>query len=441
MAVFLPSAAFVVLIAAVIVWLLSHKPVYGLYVLLFLYPFLGWQIDFSAFEFTRALPWVSSVNAPLADLWAIMLLAAVGLYWIREYWAGRPIRFKLPGLLLFGLFVVSALLSLFNLELYDTIYGLKYLARNIVFVYVAYLVLPANILKRQEEIWRAIQWLLAAGAIAVLWGIASLFVLEPFWGMWRRVSPFAIGGWAPLGLYHNDLAEVLTALIPLALYWYYRERRDQWRKIAFLYCAVMIVVTLLTFSRTAWLVMFVQVGVFIALSKRREWREIVRSIVPFALVLVVPIAVYMLVFSSSAYVASSTSARMDLTRVATLALAEHPIVGNGVGSYISLVAQATAFRIEYGPPFDAHGVIQKLAAEQGVLGLTTFVVLIGWIIWMIYLAFEQEQSVQHKELLLALLVIMIGAIIYQMFNTQYYTAKMWVPIGFALAVSRLKINN
>ncbi|MEK7532063.1 MAG: O-antigen ligase family protein, partial [Patescibacteria group bacterium] len=264
---------------------------------------------------------------------------------------------------------------------------------------------------------------------------ASLFVVPSFWGIWRRVTPFAIGGWAPLGLFHNDLAEVLVAIIPLALFWYYSERRDAWRKLAFLYAALLLIITLLTFSRTAWVVIFVQVVAFMALSTRQEWRAIVRAAAPFAAVLVIPIAVYMLVFSSSAYVASSTSARADLARIAGYAFEEHPLIGNGAGTYISLVAQARAFRIEYGPPFDAHGVIQKLAAEQGVLGLTTFALFVGWMVWVIFLAWRRERPGARKELLLALLVIALGAAVYQVFNTQYYTAKLWAPMGLAFAVT------
>jgi len=273
------------------------------------------------------------------------------------------------------------------------------------------------------------------------WGVASLFVIQPFWGMWRRVTPFAIGGWAPLGLFHNDLAEVLVVLIPLALYWYYREKREKWRKIAFLYTSLLVIITLLTFSRTAWIVLLVYVFGFIALSTKRAWRELVRSAAPFVMVLLIPIAVYMLVFSSSAYVASSTSARIDLSRIAWFAFVEHPVIGNGVGTYLSSVAQARAFRIEYGTPMDAHGVVQKLAAEQGMFGLVSFFALISWIIWIIYVVYRKERLEAKKELLLAVLLITVGAVVYQLFNTQYYTAKMWVPIGFALAVARLNYSN
>ena len=268
-----------------------------------------------------------------------------------------------------------------------------------------------------------------------MWGTASLFIVSPFWGVWRRVTPFAIGGWAPFGLFHNDLAEVLVALIPLALYWFYRERREQWRKCAFVYATLVIIMTLLTFSRTAWIVMFAQAVAFMAMSARQEWRAVARAFAPFAALLVIPIAIYMLVFSSSAYVASSTSARADLARIAWVTFEEHPLIGNGAGTYIGLVAQARAFRIEYGPPFDAHGVIQKLAAEQGVFGLTTFALFVGWLLFVLYRAWRGAPAGPRRELMLALFVIALGAALFQVFNTQYYTAKLWAPMGLAIAVA------
>lgn len=475
-AVYAPVAGLLVMVLGTLVWALSYRPVVGLYVLLFLYPFLGWVIDFGQYEALRNTA-LGGVNAPVADFWAVILMAAVVVGWVRNvmlerarsasdsiqsikstgfYRADghRPSRMTV---LFFSLFLISALISLFNLPVGDTLAGVKYILRNMVFTVVAYVGLPWVILKgealknpvslRQRDssasglgmtaIQRCIHVLLAAGGIALLWGIASLFVVPSFWGIWRRVTPFAIGGFAPLGLFHNDLAEVLVAIIPLALFWFYRERRDAWRKLVFLYAALLIVITLLTFSRTAWVVMFVQAVAFMALSTRQEWRAVVRAAMPFVLVLIVPIAVYMLVFSSSAYVASSTSARADLARIAWVAFEEHPIIGNGAGTYISLVAQSRAFRIEYGPPFDAHGVIQKLAAEQGVLGLTTFALFVIWLLYVVFRALRRASAGARKELMLALFVIALGAVVYQVFNTQYYTAKMWMPIGFAIAVAMI----
>ena len=446
MSVYMPGAVFVALVVLAIVWALSYKPIYGLYVLLFLYPMLAWQINFGSYESLQNT-FLANINAPVADFWALILIAATALHFFRNRVralvhhkqgtvAGQ--KFLLPGFPLFILFFLSAITSLFNVADSDVETGVQYIARNIIFIYAAYVLLPVNIVRRRAEIWRGARVLLIVGAFATLWGIASLFIVEPFWGIWRRVTPFAIDGWAPFGLFHNDLAEVLVAILPLVFYWLYRETRDTWRKIAFLYAVVMTAVTLLTFSRTAWIVLFVQVVIFMALSTRLAWRSVVRSVAPFAAIIVVPIAIYMLIFSGSSYVASSTSARVDLARIAAIAFAEHPIIGNGVGTYISLVAGATAFRIEYGPPFDAHGVIQKLAAEQGTLGLATFFLLVSVLVLIVYRAWRHEQDEHYKELLLAMLVIAVGAVVFQVFNTQYYTAKMWMPIGLALTAALLR---
>ena len=467
-AVFAPIAGLTVMALGTLVWVLSYRPVWGLCVLLFLYPFLGWTIDFSNYEALRNTI-LGTVNAPLADFWAVILMAAVAVGWVRGVMLERrPGRrdsiqsgfgfYRLASrgsrmtILLFGLFLLSAFISLFNVPVGDTLAGVKYILRNIVFTVVAYVGLPLVILKgilldssasarggpllrMTKTVERCIKTLLVAGGIALVWGTASLFIVSPFWGVWRRVTPFAIGGWAPFGLFHNDLAEVLVALIPLALYWFYRERREQWRKCAFVYATLVIIMTLLTFSRTAWIVMFAQAVAFMAMSARQEWRAVARAFAPFAALLVIPIAIYMLVFSSSAYVASSTSARADLARIAWVTFEEHPLIGNGAGTYIGLVAQARAFRIEYGPPFDAHGVIQKLAAEQGVFGLTTFALFVGWLLFVLYRAWRGAPAGPRRELMLALFVIALGAALFQVFNTQYYTAKLWAPMGLAIAVA------
>jgi len=111
LAVFLPNASLFVIIGAVIIWLLSYKPAVGLYVLLFLYPFLGWSIDFGAYELTRATPWISSINAPIADFWAIALIVATCVYFVREQSCGRDVLKKV-GFLTIQFF--QLLMGIFN---------------------------------------------------------------------------------------------------------------------------------------------------------------------------------------------------------------------------------------------------------------------------------------------------------------------------------------
>lgn len=436
-AVYAPIAVFVVGVLIGVVWLLSYSAQAGWYILLFLYPLLGWSISLSSFDITNGT-FLDSLNAPVADFWALLLIVAVGIWMLREDWAGRRPPARLPRFAWFGLFILSALVSLFNAPDSEIFNGFRFIVRNVIFVYVAYVVLPSSVLTRRAHVEKSIHALLAIGTLLMAWGVASLFVLEPFWGVWRRVSPFAIGGWAPLGLFHNDLAEVLVVMVPLALWWYSRLRSGQLKKFALLYVVLLITLTLLTFSRTAWIALLVQLVVYGALSAPKARERLLRTIAPVVLLVAVPLGAYMVFFSSSDYVASSTSSRLDMTRIALMSFAEHPFIGNGVGRHIALISEAEAFRIVYGPAFDAHGVIQKLLSEQGLFGLATFSFFVLWLLYDMVLEYHRSSRGPYKQLLLALCAVAISAVVYQLFNTQYYTAKMWIPIGLAYAASRLK---
>ncbi len=437
LAVYAPALVFVLLVLAMVVWLLSFSAHVGWYILLFLYPLLGWSVSLSSFDLTKGT-FLASFNAPVADFWALILITAVGIWMLREDMRGRAVPLRAPRAMWFGFFVLSALVSLFNAPATEVFDGFRFIIRNLIFIYVAYVVLPTAALRNQDQIKKSVGVLLSMGVVLMGWGIASLFVLQPFWGVWRRVSPFGIGGWAPLGLFHNDLAEVMVVMVPLALWWYANEKRDHLKRIALLYVILMTTLTLLTFSRTAWIVLFVQLLVYWMLSAQKVRQRAARIISPVALMLLIPIGAYMVFFSASDYVASSTSSRLDMTRIALMSFAEHPFIGNGAGRHIDLIAGAEAFRIVYGPAFDAHGVIQKLLSEQGLFGLISFFAFVLWLVYDMVFAYKHQRAGSYKQLLLALCAVAIGAVVYQLFNTQYYTAKMWVPVGFAYAASRLK---
>src|SRR3989344_2087520 len=155
LSLYLPPASLILLPILIIIWALSFRPIIGLYVLLFLYPFLGWAIDLSKGVWFAGTPF-ATLNAPIADFWGVILLMAVIVNMARRKWNGiRSLDSarnaslarddKLPGFFFFMLFVLSALLSLANVDGSEMIGHVKYILRNIIFIYLVYVVLPTNI--------------------------------------------------------------------------------------------------------------------------------------------------------------------------------------------------------------------------------------------------------------------------------------------------------
>ena len=231
------------------------------------------------------------------------------------------------------------------------------------------------------------------------------------------------------------MAEVLVAVLPLAFYLFIRGS-GQAKKFYFFSSLLIATIALLTFARAAWLALATQLLIYFLLS--HSGKEKLHHLRQWALpaLLIVPLAVYMFLFSISPIVQSSNSTRLDLTGIAWTYFKLHPWLGNGVGTFVPLVESTRLFTVEYGDPLDAHGVIQKLMAEQGLLGLIAFFVFVGWILGRIWRGHHAADS-EHKLLLLCLFMSVSGSLVYQLFNTSYYNAHLWLPVGLALATIKL----
>jgi len=101
---------------------------------------------------------------------------------------------------------------------------------------------------------------------------------------------------------------------------------------------------------------------------------------------------------------------------------------------VSRLGQAKDFLMDFGDPLDAHGFGQKILSEQGIVGLVFFIFLLGRIVQTLVAAVKTLPlgSAERRTMLLFSLGA-LGLIFYEMFNTTYYSAKMWLPIGAAFA--------
>jgi len=129
---------------------------------------------------------------------------------------------------------------------------------------------------------------------------------------------------------------------------------------------------------------------------------------------------------------------MFLTQISLDAWRKHPWIGNGAGVFQDLVSQEQFYILEFGAPLDSHGVIQKLLAESGALGLATFMLLLGYVLWRIVATYRRAVKTDFAASLVILVCFMtaVGSIVFQFFNTSYFVSKLWLPLGVALAATK-----
>src|SRR3989344_5406708 len=251
-----------------------------------------------------------------------------------------------------------------------------------------------------------------------------------------RATPFGFFGVNPLGPNHNLLAETLIATAPagliLATRYTLHATRYNWIRYGMWFQWA---VALLTFARTAWIAVVVQGMLYLWFEHRGRLRKVWERarLATLPLLLLLPLLLFTL-FSET--VRGSTLSRLDQARIAVFYFLRSPWIGQGVGTFIPTLWQTKAFLLEYGEPLEAHGIIFKLMFEQGAFGLITFAFFAGLILLVIWRAYRRTPNTAA----LAALLIASGSLTYQLFNTTYYTSKLWVPMALAFAIAKIYAN-
>lgn len=407
---------------------------FGFYLIVALYPFIYLQLFIGR-----------DVNIPYVDLIAMFVFAAWvlrslflppygGLHFIGKLGRGAKLSFEnFPGLFFFLIFFCASLLSLINTESF--FYSLKYIIRPLSFFYLMFVVLPYNVINSKKLLWNVLRIFYGVGIAVSLMGLWSILFSETS-GL-RRALPLPIFGIPVLGTNHNLIAEVLISVIPMGFILIWEAKKIWLKKILIVGVLFMSMINLLTFSRTGWIALAFELLVLVLIKYRKNIRNLFELGVVIFLILS-PLVFYGYFFMTSEIVRSSNLNRLALTKISLETFVDHPIVGAGAGTFVEQVARDRWYVIDFGNPSEAHGVVQKLLAETGMLGFLTFFALLGFVIWRLIKVYRSLPTKSpYKYVLLALLLSSAGSIIFQLFNTSYFVSKLWLPLGVALAAARL----
>lgn len=430
--------------AILIVVLFSYHLEIGWYILVVLSTMIHWVVDFSKYpQLSHIIPGITGVQGPIGDFFAISLIAACAIYMLREWLYGRTAGIRAPGWKWMILFFASAFLSLYlNVSGIDFGISVKYVFRFIVFAYLCFFVLGATLIRSSEIVRRSLLTYAYTGVAAACMGVASFFVgaSRSLYGF-LRANPFAIDGWMPFGDQHIFFGEIFVVAGPILLY-FWSQSRDPILKKRYGSLAIFVyTIALLTFSRTTWIVCILQ-GIILWIWFKKSVLIIrLKRYFPIAVMGVWVVASLFLLVNLGAYsVHSSTETRWQLTDMAIFLFFKHPIVGNGAGMFYPIVHEFGVYQFEIGDITDAHGIIQKIAAEQGIIGLFTF----GMWLWWLFSFLGKKctpGAVQGSTLAIHrfALLIAFSELMFQTLSTQYYSSVLWVPLVLAwsmVAISR-----
>lgn len=411
----------VALVAAIFILFVS-RPHWGVYALAATAPMSGLAIIFSQSESLSRVPYLGSVDAPMVDLLAILFLCALaGVALSRPrllHW--RAIKHAAPFIAMwFGAVALSVAYA--DAVFFGT--AIKSFARPYLFAIVAFAA-PIMLVARGELLLtRALLWYEITAALGAVLGLIGFVTAIPVG--FARVTPTSLLGAWPFGTNHNVLVESLTAIMPFA-WWYAATQHGQGshdrKKVAVVMASLITLAALLTFSRAAWMVAALQFGFFMWW----KYRAHIKTAAPRIAAVGVALALFLLFIQQTTVVETSNATRRDLTGIALTYWARAPWFGQGPGTFVPIVAETTAFRMDYGDPLDAHGVLQKLLLETGLVGALAFLALLGWLgarLWK-----------RRNDPWYAMLLLTVASVwLYQLFNTGYFAGKVWVLMGVALA--------
>lgn len=381
---------------------------------LFLTPMIEWMISLS-----------SERIIPIGDLWMLGVL----MLWMLTGTGLRTLRFP-PKWIMWSLigFLTIATLSVGNAS--NPLESFFYLLRFVVLNVLLYVVLPLQFVTTRQR-GKIVLWIfLLLGIAGSAMGVVSV-LFRPDYLEVVRAAPLQIGGIFPYGQTPNLLAELLLPVIPIA--WaMMTTSRLRWQQSSFaILFVILVVVSLLTFSRAAWLSTVLVLGLLFVLFYRKHPKALLRKIAR-TLMIFFPLMILMIFFLQSSIVESSNQNRLYLQEISMRMFHRHPWVGSGIGTFMDNVDAEKYYQLQFGGSLDAHGIPQKLLAETGVLGLVTF---LGFMGSLIAIAFRMGQRMTGPDRVwaMALVVSMVGIVFSQMFNTTYFTPKLWVPMGVGFA--------
>lgn len=434
--IFVPSIAFAVVIAAAILFFAINIEM-GFFLSLPIVFMHGLEIRLSDIELFSGIPILSDINAPLIDFYILLFSASLfvatvfGLYQLSM----KKVFRLFPGLLWYGAFLLIAFLSSQRAYGGQIDASERFVIYPMLFVYVAYIVVPLAILQSRALVQTMMRWLFGVGVAIAGFGFIG-FLRSMVIDGWPRAIPFGFFGIAPFGYNHNMIGEILVSLIPIGVYFSFLHQDKEKRELYQYGTIAMITVAMLTLSRSAWLVLGIDAllfGLFFYRSAVPFVKKIFAKIPSAVAIFLFILLCYMTLFLGSSVVSSSNDARWAMTEISLFYIKQNALFGVGPNMFIPVLQDTELFVSNFGDPLDAHGTIQKVFFEEGLLGGTLFFLFFMFLFKDLFVVAKKNQDL----LLLTFFFVALSAFTFQLFSTSYFNANLWFPIGISFAALQL----
>jgi hypothetical protein len=353
------------------------------------------------------------LDTPVADLAGAVLFAVIALDALAE-----PPRLTRPSLAGYAAFVALALVAVPFVP--DRGASAWYLLRKPVFFYVAYGVVLATVVRDRGAPVRPL--LLAAVTLASTITLVSsagrILAGNTLW--WSAIEGLTNN--------HKTLAVAIAPTLPLIL----GMRRS---RLDLVVVGLALVALLASVSRTAWITAAVGLAFFVVWQGRTIASR--RGVVLGVIALGAALAVYTPVLMRSHAQMDAARSRHSLDKRAWEMVESRPALGWGGGA-------STRYEMTLWPHYringvDAHGAVQKVGAEFGLLGLgawLAFVVGMGARLRSRAALLPPMRDVlAPAHLHLGIWATFVALHANLLFSTETFSQTHWIPLGLLWGLS------
>lgn len=389
----------------------------------------------------------------VAEIIIALLAAFFAIRWLTGPVPATPARLPLPIILLaiYGLIAFASLLYARDQE--RVVAALEDYAKD---AFIAMLVVLSL---RRATTLRLVVWIMLAAGL-VMGGIGLYQQMtgnfeQSILGLGTaniqqivgRTSDYRIAG--PVGD-PNFFAQIMLVLVPLAVDRLWHEKRFILKAMAALALVVSILTIVFTFSRGAFLGLFVMFLAILIYYRPRP------SAILFVLLLFIPLLYLLpqpyiqrlatisdiLPWSSEAPRELALRGRLSELAVGWQMFQDHPFMGVGLNNYPAHYLDYSG-SVGLDPRLEArstHNLYLQVATETGLLGLVAF----GAILWLAFRGLLRSPAEFRRlalddaaEITRAFTIGLIGYFVAATFLHAAYPRYMWLLLGIAFAIPNI----
>ena len=187
-----------------------------------------------------------------------------------------------------------------------------------------------------------------------------------------------------------------------------------------------------TFARGAWFAFFLGLIFMVILSGQAK--KYIRIIAIWTFLLLLIPAAQQRIFKI--FLRQGDADRIALWLTSLRMIRDNPILGHGVGTYMSHFRQYA----EISGIYYAHNCFLQIWAEAGIFSLLAFLLFVGLVMHRAVKAFRKS----HNFLLLGFICGIFGYLAHSFFDTGFYSLQLaylfWLMFGLLAALTKLETD-